>query len=47
MEIIERVDRKYGIKLDRESMVSALTKKVKKDAGFVRTGPNVFALKAQ
>lgn len=47
MEIIERVDRKYGIKLDRESMVSALTKKVKKGTGFVRTGPNVFALKAQ
>ena len=47
MEIIGRVERKYGIKLDRESMVSALTKKVKKGTGFVRTGPNVFALKGQ
>ena len=47
MEIIGRVERKYGIKLDRESIVSALTKKVKKGTGFVRTGPNVFALKGQ
>ena len=46
-EIIRRVEQQYGIKLDRESMVSALTKKVKKGAMFVRTGPNLFGLKGQ
>ena len=46
-EIIRRVGEQYGAKLDRESMVSALTKKVKKGVMFVRTGPNVFGLKGQ
>lgn len=46
-EIIRRVEQQYGIKLDRESMVSALTKKVKKEVIFVRTGPNIFGLKGQ
>jgi hypothetical protein len=44
-EIIRRVKQQYGTKLDRESMVSALTKKVKKGVGFLRTGPNIFGLK--
>jgi hypothetical protein len=46
-EIIRRVEQQYGIKLDQESMVSALTKKVKKEVIFVRTGPNIFGLKGQ
>jgi hypothetical protein len=46
-EIIRRAEQQYGTKLDRESMVSALTKKVKKGVGFVRTGPNIFGLKEQ
>ena len=46
-EIIRRVEQQFGIKLDRESMVSALTKKVKKGVMFVRTGPNIFGLKGQ
>jgi hypothetical protein len=46
-EIIRRVEQQYEIKLDRESMVSALTKKVKKEVIFVRTGPNIFGLKGQ
>jgi hypothetical protein len=46
-EIIRRAEQQYGTKLDRESMVSALTKKVKKGLRFVRTGPNIFGLKGQ
>jgi hypothetical protein len=46
-EIIRRAEQQYGTKLDRESMVSALTKKVTKGVGFVRTGPNIFGLKGQ
>lgn len=47
LEIIRRAEQQYGAKLDRESMVSALTKKVNKGVGFVRTGPNIFGLKGQ
>jgi len=44
-EIIERVHKLHGIELERESIVSTLTKKVNRGAGFVRTDKNVFALK--
>ena len=44
-EIIRRVAEQYGINLDRESMVSAMSKKVKKGVTFIRTGPNTFGLK--
>jgi len=44
-EIIERVHKLHGIELERESIVSTLTKKVNRGSGFVRTNKNVFALK--
>jgi hypothetical protein len=44
-EIIQRANELYGVILDRESVVSALTKKVKKGDTFIRTGPNTFGLK--
>jgi hypothetical protein len=44
-EIIERVEKVHGLKLDRESIVSTLTKKVSRGDRFVRTDKNVFALK--
>ena len=44
-EIIRRAEKQYGVVLDRESMVSAMSKKVKKGVMFVRTGPNIFGLK--
>ena len=44
-EIIRQAREHYGLSLDRESVVSALTKKVKKGVVFVRTGPNTFGLK--
>ena len=44
-EIVARAEKTEGIKLDRESVVSALTKKVQRGDRFVRTGPNTFALK--
>jgi hypothetical protein len=44
-EIIQLANKQYGVTLDRESVVSALTKKVKKGVTFVRTGPNTFGLK--
>jgi hypothetical protein len=44
---MRRAKEQYGVDLDRESIVSALTKKVKKGALFVRTGPNTFGLKGR
>lgn len=44
-EIIERARGKLKVDLDRESVVSALTKKVVRGDRFVRTGPNEFGLK--
>ncbi len=44
-EIIERVQKLHGFKLERESIVSTLVKKVNRGAWFVRTDKNVFGLK--
>ena len=44
-EIIDRVHKLHGLKLERESIVSTLTKKVNRGSRFVRTDKNVFALK--
>ncbi len=44
-DIIDRVEQAHGVRIDRESIVSALTKKVQRGDRFVRTGKNTFALK--
>jgi hypothetical protein len=43
-EIITRIKAQHGISLDRESLVSALVKKVHRNQDLVRTGPNTFQL---
>lgn len=42
-EIIALVSKRHGVTLDRESIVSAITKRVARKDRFVRTGPNQFA----
>jgi len=46
-EIIRQAQERHDMSLDRESVVSALTKKVKKGVAFVRTGPNTFVIKGR
>jgi len=46
-EIIRRAEAAHGVQLDRESIVSALSKKVVRGQRFVRTGPNTFAVKGE
>jgi hypothetical protein len=46
-DIIDRVKEANGIKLDRESIVSTLVKKINRGDTFVRTDKNVFGLKAE
>ena len=43
-EIMALVSKRYGISLDRESIVSALAKRVARKDRFVRTGPNTFSV---
>jgi len=41
-EILTRVKTQYKVSLDRESLVSALVKKVHRHQGLNRTAPNTF-----
>jgi len=43
-DIITRAKQDFGVDLDRESIVSALTKKVKSGRMFKRVKPNTFAI---
>lgn len=44
-EIIRNIETTHRIQVDRESLVSAITKKVARGDRFVRVGKNTFALK--
>ncbi len=46
-EIIAQVKTKYGVTLDRESLVSALVKKVHRRQGLSRSAPNTFQIEAE
>jgi hypothetical protein len=46
-EIIAQVKSKYGVTLDRESLVSALVKKVHRHQGLSRSAPNTFEIEAE
>ena len=41
-DLLAQVKAKHGVALDRESLVSALVKKVHRHQGVVRTAPNTF-----
>ena len=41
-DLLFQVKAKHGVALDRESLVSALVKKVHRNQGVTRTAPNTF-----
>ena len=43
-DIIALVAKRHGVTLDRESIVSALSKRVARKDRFARTAPNTFSL---
>jgi len=43
-EILALAAQRHGVTLDRESIVSALAKRVARKDRFVRTGPNTFSV---
>ena len=46
-EILDRIQTQFGITVDRESLVSSLTKKVARGDRFLRPEKNTFSLRAE
>lgn len=46
-EILSRIEARFGVPVDRESLVSSLTKKVARGDRFVRTEKNTFGLRPE
>jgi hypothetical protein len=44
-DIIKMAEQHYQVKLNRDSIVSAILKKINAGQTFIRTAPNTFALK--
>jgi hypothetical protein len=43
-DILAAIQKRFGVELDRESVVSAMSKRVARQDRFIRTAPNTFAL---
>ncbi len=46
-EILDRIKTQFGVSVDRESLVSSLTKKVARGDRFLRPEKNTFSLKPE
>jgi DNA-directed RNA polymerase delta subunit len=46
-ELLDRIHSAFGVSVDRESLVSSLTKKVARQDRFVRTAKNTFGLRPE
>jgi hypothetical protein len=46
-ELLARIETSFGVVVDRDSLVSSLTKKVVRGDRFVRTEKNTFALRPE
>ncbi|MBN2091659.1 hypothetical protein JW964_18740 [candidate division KSB1 bacterium] len=46
-DLITAIKRQFDRDLDKESLVSALTKRIKRHDRFTKTGPNTFTLLTQ
>lgn len=46
-DLLQRIQSAYGVAVDRESLVSSLSKKIARGDRFVRTEPNTFGLRAE
>jgi hypothetical protein len=45
--LLERIQTQFGVRVDRESLVSSLTKKVARSDRFLRPEKNTFALRPE
>lgn len=46
-DLLERIQSAYGVSVDRESLVSSLSKKIARGDRFLRTEPNTFGLRPE
>jgi len=46
-QLLERIHSSFGVSVDRDSLVSSLTKKVSRQDRFLRTDKNTFALRPE
>lgn len=46
-ELLDRIQAQFGVTIDRESLVSSLTKKVARGDRFLRPEKNTFALRTE
>lgn len=46
-DLLDRIHASFGVSVDRESLVSSLTKKVARQDRFLRTAKNTFALRPE
>ncbi len=46
-DLLDRIQAQFGVTIDRESLVSSLTKKVARQDRFVRTDKNTFGLRPE
>lgn len=46
-DLLERIQAQFGVSVDRESLVSSLTKKVARGDRFLRPEKNTFALRPE
>ena len=46
-ELLDRIHASFGVSVDRDSLVSSLTKKVARQDRFLRPGKNTFALRPE
>ena len=46
-EILDRIQSQFGVTVDRESLVSSLTRKVARNDRFLRPEKNTFALRPE
>lgn len=46
-DLLQRIQSSYGVSVDRESLVSSLTKKIARGDRFMRTEPNTFGLRPE
>jgi hypothetical protein len=46
-ELLDRLEAAFGVRVDRESLVSSLTKKIARGDRFVRTAANTFSVRPE
>lgn len=46
-DLLDRIQASFGIRVDRESLVSSLAKKIASGKRFMRTEPNTFGLRQE